>query len=81
MVWLQPVENLVCHLIFNGLAGHSRLVDKEFEDEDLCETRLKFVINVKGGGGVLSEFYLWASRLSSIGTGCLVSMATVKAEH
>ncbi len=76
-MWLQPVENLVCHLIFDGLAGHSRLVDKEFEDEDLCETRLKFVINIKGGGSVLLEFYLRASRWASIGTGCLVSMATV----
>ena len=78
---LQPVENLVCELVFDSFAGHARLVDKEFEDKDLCEAGLKLVVDVIGGRCVFSELNLGAPRRSTIGGRRLVSVSNVEAEH
>ena len=43
---LQPVENLFFNFISESLSCHSCFVDKEFHDEDLCETVLQFFIRV-----------------------------------
>lgn len=60
MVRLEPVKDLVCHLVLDILACHARLVYEELADEDLGEGVPQMIVLLLFSRHVVTEIYLRA---------------------